>query len=201
MSAQLTRPDYWQTAYHLLKSPPFLSLLSLLVPRQPALHGSLLQLVGRALGALGNTNHDMAKGFLSIAVQASATAAALRPAGCRVWARARAGAGAAGRGRRRGLRARGLRWAASRVPDLLPPAAVCSPSLLTVSTLSHPLFHYLPPTPLPFCSWCLRGACLRCCGGLRSGSRAPTPPWCATSCLACWRSPPRPTPQTLRAAC
>ncbi|EFN60006.1 hypothetical protein CHLNCDRAFT_133173 [Chlorella variabilis] len=68
MSAQLTRPDYWQTAYHLLKSPPFLSLLSLLVPRQPALHGSLLQLVGRALGALGNTNHDMAKGFLSIAL-------------------------------------------------------------------------------------------------------------------------------------
>lgn len=69
LGAQLTRPEYWQTAYHLLKSPPFLSILSLLVPRQPALHDSLLRLLGGALGALGNSNHDMAKGFLSIAVQ------------------------------------------------------------------------------------------------------------------------------------
>jgi hypothetical protein len=69
MSAQLTRPDYWQTAYHLHRSPPFLALLSLLVPRQPALHGTLLSLLGGALGALGNANHDMAKGLLSIAVQ------------------------------------------------------------------------------------------------------------------------------------
>lgn len=71
MDAQLTRPEYWQTAYHLLKSPPFLSLLALLVPRQPALHDGLLSLLGRALTALGNSNHDMAKGFLSVAVQAS----------------------------------------------------------------------------------------------------------------------------------
>lgn len=192
LGAQLSRPEYWQTAYHLLKvsappalehgrssakvamahalqavldgtvcaepawcygmhsalcpltrqcitslpnlplqlqSPPFLTLLSLMVPRQPALHGDLLQasancmkaswhdplvcpahraprlhlhcdtgssfqpatggcaacvaqyrthkrllpcppqLLGRALNAMGNTNHDMAKGFLSIAVQ------------------------------------------------------------------------------------------------------------------------------------
>lgn len=69
MGAQLTRPEYWQTAYHLLKAPPFLALLALLVPRQPALHEGLLQLLGRTLGALGNTNHDMAKGFLNIAVQ------------------------------------------------------------------------------------------------------------------------------------
>ncbi|KAL4427705.1 hypothetical protein ABPG75_001794 [Micractinium tetrahymenae] len=69
LGAQLTRPEYWQTAYHLLKSPPFLAILALLVPRQPALHGALLRLLGGALGALGNSNHDMAKGFLSIAVQ------------------------------------------------------------------------------------------------------------------------------------
>ncbi|PRW60315.1 Negative elongation factor D [Chlorella sorokiniana] len=69
LGTQLSRPDYWQTAYHLLKSPPFLTLLSLMVPRQPALHTDLLQLLGRALTAMGNTNHDMAKGFLSIAVQ------------------------------------------------------------------------------------------------------------------------------------
>lgn len=69
LGTQLSRPEYWQTAYHLLKSPPFLELLSLMVPRQPALHGALLQLLGRALTALGNSNHDMAKGFLSIAVQ------------------------------------------------------------------------------------------------------------------------------------
>lgn len=124
MGAQLTRPEYWQTAYHLLKAPPFLTILSLLVsacdactypawrapqacahlqlrvsataeglhtppsmpgdpplrlprllprqvPRQPGLHGVLLGLLGRALGALGNANHDIAKGFLSVAVQVS----------------------------------------------------------------------------------------------------------------------------------
>lgn len=71
LGLQLARPEYWQTAYHLVKSPPFLTLLSLLVPRQPALHGDLLALLGRVLGALGNSNHDMAKGFLSVAVQAS----------------------------------------------------------------------------------------------------------------------------------
>jgi hypothetical protein len=71
LRAQLTRPEYWQTAYHLLKAPPFLALLALLVPRQPALHEPLLRLLGDALTALGNANHDMAKGFLSVAVQAS----------------------------------------------------------------------------------------------------------------------------------
>ena len=40
------------------------------MPRQPALHDVLLRLLGGTLGALGNSNHDMAKGFLSIAVQA-----------------------------------------------------------------------------------------------------------------------------------
>lgn len=69
LGAQLARPEYWQTAYHLQRSPPFLQLLALLVPRQPGLHGALLGLLGRALGALGNANHDMAKGFLSVAVQ------------------------------------------------------------------------------------------------------------------------------------
>ena len=72
LGAQLSRPEYWATAYHLLRSPPFLTLLSLVVPRQPGLHGALLTLLGRALGALGNTNHDMAKGFLSVAVQVGA---------------------------------------------------------------------------------------------------------------------------------
>lgn len=78
LGAQLARAEYWQTAYHLQKRPPFLQLLGLLVPRQPGLHGALLGLLGRALGALGNTNHDMAKGFLSVAVQA-------RPGRARLW--------------------------------------------------------------------------------------------------------------------
>ena len=41
----------------------------LLTPGGPLPAPSLPQLLGRALTAMGNTNHDMAKGFLSIAVQ------------------------------------------------------------------------------------------------------------------------------------
>lgn len=69
MGVQLTRAEYWQQSYHLLKNPPFLQLLRGVVQRQPLLHDKVLLLLSQVLRALGNSNHDIAKGFLDIAVQ------------------------------------------------------------------------------------------------------------------------------------
>ncbi|GAB4822406.1 hypothetical protein N2152v2_009452 [Parachlorella kessleri] len=69
MGVQLTRQDYWQQSYHLVKSPPFLVLLYHVVAHQPLLHDKVLDLLSRVLAALGNSDHDMAKGFLDVAVR------------------------------------------------------------------------------------------------------------------------------------
>lgn len=68
LGTQLSSHDYWQSSYRLAKNPPFLALLSALVPAAPLLHARLLGVVGAALRALGNADHSLAKGLLEVAV-------------------------------------------------------------------------------------------------------------------------------------
>eukprot|EP00887_Chlorella_sp_A99_P003095 scaffold9.g3095.t1 len=68
LGAQLSSADYWQSSYRLAKQPPFLGLLAALVPAAPGLHPRLLGVLGAALRALGNADHDLAKGLLNVAV-------------------------------------------------------------------------------------------------------------------------------------
>lgn len=68
MTLRLTRAAYWSTTIHTLHAPPFLSLLRIIIVRQPPLHERVLVLIRQTLEALGNSNHEIARGLLDCVV-------------------------------------------------------------------------------------------------------------------------------------
>lgn len=67
---KLLSPEYWSSAYHIHKEPPFLVLLMAINKRQPSMRGDVFHLVKNALQTAGNASQsiDTAIGLVKILV-------------------------------------------------------------------------------------------------------------------------------------
>eukprot|EP00889_Picochlorum_renovo_P006274 jgi/Picre1/33304/NNA_008628.t1 len=67
---RILSPDYWNSAYHIHKEPPFLVLLMAINKEQPSMRGDVFHLVKNALQTAGNASQsiDSAIGLVKIMV-------------------------------------------------------------------------------------------------------------------------------------
>lgn len=70
LRSRLTSHDYWATAYHIHKEPPFLPLFLAIVRQQHSMHFTVLSLISSALGVMGAapSGPDVARALLQVAV-------------------------------------------------------------------------------------------------------------------------------------
>ena len=71
LRSRLNSHEYWETAYHIHKEPPFLPLLISIVKYQPQLHIEILPFISSALSAMGNSpaGPDVAQALFKAAVE------------------------------------------------------------------------------------------------------------------------------------
>ncbi|KAK9909351.1 hypothetical protein WJX75_000889 [Coccomyxa subellipsoidea] len=77
MAAPLGSVQYWRE-YHGSAAPAFLTLLSLIIPQQPALSSQAVDIIAAALKALGNAKPDIARALLELGVAVLATGEVMR---------------------------------------------------------------------------------------------------------------------------
>ncbi|BDA42837.1 Negative elongation factor D [Coccomyxa sp. Obi] len=77
MAGPLGSKQYWRD-YHGSAAPAFLTLLSLIVPLQPALNAQAVDIISDTLKALGNAKPDIARALLELAVAVMAGGEVMR---------------------------------------------------------------------------------------------------------------------------
>ena len=71
LGRKLTSAEYWSSAYHVHKEPPFLVLLFGIVEKQPSMHGDVFALIKDAMRSAGNTTAgtDVVVGLVRVLIE------------------------------------------------------------------------------------------------------------------------------------